>query len=72
MVLTSLNVWHDAADEPVCEVPFDFSFEREDSTQGMRQLIIDEVSSFRSLVRQQAAPAPPRKDACVLVCVHSD
>lgn len=24
--------------------PFDFSFEKEDSTQGMRDLIIDEVS----------------------------
>lgn len=57
-----LSVWHDPADEPSCEVPFDFSFEREDSTNGMRNLIVDEVRSFRRLVRQQAVPAPPRKD----------
>lgn len=52
----SLSVWHDPADEPLCEVPFDFGFEREESTNGMRHLIIDEVRSFRQLVRQQAAP----------------
>lgn len=39
--------------------PFDFSFEREDSTNGMRNLIIDEVRSFRHLVRQQSIPAQP-------------
>ncbi|ORX35564.1 mitogen-activated protein kinase 1 [Kockovaella imperatae] len=55
-----LSVWHDPADEPLCEVPFDFSFEREESTHGMRDLIVDEVRSFRYLVRQQSAPAPPR------------
>lgn len=51
-----LSVWHDPVDEPVCEVPFDFSFEREDSTNGMRDLIVEEVRSFRQLVRQNAAP----------------
>lgn len=30
----------------------DFSFELEDSIEGMKQMIIDEVSSFRNLVRQ--------------------
>ncbi|GFZ46933.1 mitogen-activated protein kinase [Saitozyma sp. JCM 24511] len=55
-----LAVWHDPTDEPSCEVPFDFSFEREDSTNGMRNLIVDEVRSFRNLVRQQVAPQPPR------------
>ncbi|OCF60822.1 CMGC/MAPK protein kinase [Kwoniella mangroviensis CBS 10435] len=55
-----LAVWHDPADEPSCEVPFDFSFEREDSTSGMRHLILDEVRSFRRLVREQAPPPPPR------------
>jgi mitogen-activated protein kinase 7 len=49
-----LAVWHDPADEPVCEVPFDFSFEQEDSTNGMRDLIVEEVRSFRQLVRQNA------------------
>ncbi|TXT08813.1 hypothetical protein VHUM_02941 [Vanrija humicola] len=53
-----LAVWHDPIDEPVCEAPFDFSFEREDSSSGMRDLIIDEVRSFRQLVRQNVAPAP--------------
>lgn len=51
-------MWHDPIDEPVCEVPFDFSFEREDSSSGMRDLIIDEVRSFRQLVRQNVTPAP--------------
>lgn len=54
----SLSVWHDPADEPLCEVPFDFGFEREESTNGMRQLIVEEVRSFRQLVRQQAVPEP--------------
>lgn len=39
-------------------MPFDFSFEREDSTNGMRDLIVDEVRSFRALVRQHAMPQP--------------
>jgi mitogen-activated protein kinase 7 len=56
----SLAVWHDLADEPLCEVPFDFSFEREESTNGMRNLIVEEVRSFRHLVRQQIAPQPPK------------
>ncbi|WWD16954.1 hypothetical protein CI109_101386 [Kwoniella shandongensis] len=58
-----LAVWHDPADEPLCEVPFDFSFENEDSTNGMRNLILDEVRSFRQLVRQHAAAAPQRKES---------
>ncbi|WVW84330.1 hypothetical protein I302_106364 [Kwoniella bestiolae CBS 10118] len=53
-----LAVWHDPADEPSCEIPFDFSFEQEDSTTGMRNLILDEVRSFRNLVRMQVAPHP--------------
>ncbi|AAW45506.1 hypothetical protein CNBH0400 [Cryptococcus deneoformans B-3501A] len=57
-----LAVWHDPADEPLCEVPFDFSFEEEDSVSGMRDLILEEVRSFRYLVRQQSMP-PARKDS---------
>jgi len=56
MLTASFAVWHDPVDEPVCEVPFDFSFEREDTTNGMRDLIVEEVRSFRQLVRQNAAP----------------
>lgn len=51
-------MWHDPVDEPICEVTFDFGFEREESTNGMRDLIVDEVRSFRNLVRQHAMPVP--------------
>ncbi|TYJ52109.1 hypothetical protein B9479_007289 [Cryptococcus floricola] len=51
-----LAVWHDPTDEPLCEVPFDFSFEEEDSVSGMRDFILDEVRSFRHLVRQTTPP----------------
>ncbi|WVR06720.1 hypothetical protein IAU60_003752 [Kwoniella sp. DSM 27419] len=57
-----LSVWHDPADEPSCEVPFDFSFEREESTNGMRKLIVEEVGSFRHLVRQYSTQ-PQRKES---------
>lgn len=33
---------------------FDFGFEEEDSIEGMKRLIVDEVQSFRSEVRAQA------------------
>jgi mitogen-activated protein kinase 7 len=49
-----LQVWHDPADEPVCEVPFDFAFEEEDAVDGMKRLIVDEVNNFRAEVRSQA------------------
>lgn len=65
-MVISLAVWHDSADEPLCEVPFDFSFEEEDSVSGMRDLILEEVRSFRYLVRQQTMP-PVRKDSYVVI-----
>lgn len=65
-MIISLAVWHDPADEPLCEVPFDFSFEEEDSVSGMRDLILEEVRSFRYLVRQQSMP-PARKDSYVVL-----
>ncbi|KAJ6602158.1 kinase-like domain-containing protein [Mycena sp. CBHHK59/15] len=52
-----LQVWHDPADEPVCESKFDFGFEEEDSIEGMKKLIVDEVNSFRTEVRAQARAA---------------
>ncbi|CAE6470932.1 unnamed protein product [Rhizoctonia solani] len=52
-----LSVWHDPSDEPVCASTFDFGFEEEDSVDGMRQLIVDEVNSFRHDVRSQARAA---------------
>lgn len=50
-------VWHDPNDEPACDVPFDFSFEEEESIEGMKALIVDEVNIFRSFVRSQARAA---------------
>jgi len=52
-----LQVWHDPADEPVCESKFDFSFEEEDSIDGMKKLIVTEVNAFRAEVRAQARAA---------------
>ncbi|CCM04386.1 uncharacterized protein FIBRA_06561 [Fibroporia radiculosa] len=49
-----LAVWHDPADEPACPTPFDFGFEEEDSIEGMKHLIVEEVRAFRSEVRAQA------------------
>ncbi|KAM0750090.1 CMGC/MAPK/ERK protein kinase [Meredithblackwellia eburnea MCA 4105] len=69
-----LSVWHEPSDEPTCESVFDFGFEKEESEEGMRSLIVDEVERFRRLVRPgrqdsgsdvpvpAAAPAPqPRR-----------
>jgi mitogen-activated protein kinase 7 len=52
-----LQVWHDPADEPVCDSKFDFGFEEEDSIDGMKRLIVAEVNSFRAEVRAQARAA---------------
>ncbi|CAE6388291.1 unnamed protein product [Rhizoctonia solani] len=62
-----LAVWHDPSDEPVCSSAFDFGFEEEDSVDGMRQLIVDEVNAFRHAVRSQAraAGAARRQDLAV-------
>ncbi|KAG8816077.1 Mitogen-activated protein kinase, partial [Serendipita sp. 400] len=59
-----LSVWHDPMDEPVCEKKFDFSFEEEDTIEGMKKLIVDEVATFRQEVRGQArgAGGPKRQD----------
>jgi len=48
-----LQVWHDPNDEPVCEKKFDFGFEEEDTIEGMKKLIVDEVAAFRREVRGQ-------------------
>ncbi|KAF8496450.1 CMGC/MAPK/ERK protein kinase [Russula emetica] len=47
-----LTVWHDPTDEPVCPTKFDTSFEEEeDSIEGMKKLIVEEVNLFRLEVR---------------------
>ncbi|BGO91852.1 hypothetical protein NBRC10512_007650 [Rhodotorula toruloides] len=60
-----LSVWHEPADEPVCPEKFDFGFEEEETVDGMRRLIVEEVESFRRLVRpgMQQAPPPPQQQA---------
>ncbi|KAI0044802.1 CMGC/MAPK/ERK protein kinase [Auriscalpium vulgare] len=52
-----LAVWHDPSDEPVCPSNFDFGFEDEDSIEGMKKLIVQEVNLFRAEVRAQAKAA---------------
>lgn len=56
-----------ADDEPVCQYDVDFSFEDEDSTDGMKALILDEVHLFREEVRNQARgwEAPRGNQQCV-------
>ena len=49
-----LAVWHDPSDEPSCPTKFDFGFEAEESSEGMKKLIVDEVMLFRSEVRGQS------------------
>lgn len=47
------QVWHDPQDEPECQVKFDFkSFETTDDLPTMKQMIIDEVKTFREFVRK--------------------
>ncbi|KAJ7207878.1 kinase-like domain-containing protein [Mycena pura] len=52
-----LEVWRNPPGEPVCESKFDFSFEEENSIEGMMQLIVDEVNAFRAEVRTHARTA---------------
>jgi mitogen-activated protein kinase 7 len=56
-----LAVWHDPADEPTCPTKFDFGFEAVDEVEGMKQLILSEVKSFREEVRQRARAQQPRR-----------
>ncbi|ORY84142.1 kinase-like domain-containing protein [Leucosporidium creatinivorum] len=68
-----LAVWHEPADEPECQQKFDFGFEKEDSAEGMRRLIVEEVETFRRMVRppvrsnsgprrQETLPVPSRDE----------
>jgi serine/threonine protein kinase len=59
------------------EKKFDFGFEEEDSIEGMKKLIVDEVNSFRAEVRAQArASGQIRRQErfvsalrCVILCL---
>ncbi|ODQ64879.1 pMAP kinase, partial [Nadsonia fulvescens var. elongata DSM 6958] len=50
-----LKIWHDPADEPDCADKFDFSFESVDDIAAMKQMILNEVSEFRTAVRLPVA-----------------
>lgn len=43
-----LSTYHDKADEPVCAQQFDFSFEKVESMDEMRELIAQEVLDFQT------------------------
>ncbi|KAH7102163.1 kinase-like protein [Auriculariales sp. MPI-PUGE-AT-0066] len=60
-----LAVWHDPNDEPICPAKFDFSFEEEESMDGMKRLIVQEVEEFRDVVRRgrRGAGNARRKDS---------
>lgn len=48
-----LAIWHDPQDEPECKMKFDFStFETVDDIELMKQLIVEEVQTFREFVRK--------------------
>ena len=48
-----LEVWHDPRDEPECQVKFDFkTFETFEELDEMKQLIMEEVRTFRDFVRK--------------------
>lgn len=69
-----LSVWFDPEDEIDIETKFDFSFEAEDSTEGMRALIVKEVVDFRESVRAATKPtsAPITFSGTAPEIVHSD
>lgn len=52
-----LKIWHDPTDEPVCSKTFDFLFEHVDDLGEMRNMIYDEVKTFRREVRGQSSAA---------------
>lgn len=52
-----LRVWHDPKDEPDCPHKFDLDFEAIDDMDEIRQAIMQEVATFRSLVRGEQAAA---------------
>ncbi|KAG6001128.1 Subtilisin-like proteinase Spm1 [Claviceps pusilla] len=54
-----LQVWHDPSDEPDCPTTFNFDFEVLDDVGEMRQVILDEVTRFRQVVRTAAGPGAP-------------
>ena len=52
----------------MCKQKFDFSFEEEDTIEGMKKLIVEEVAQFRQEVRGQVprGTGPKPSNSCVL------
>lgn len=48
-------------DEPSCQSKFDFGFEEEETIEGMKKMIVDEVAQFRQEVRGQAKGGNARR-----------
>lgn len=46
-----LELYHDESDEPDCEKPLDFAFEKVDTIEGIKELIAEEIKTY---------PAPAR------------
>ncbi|KAF8484119.1 kinase-like protein [Russula emetica] len=61
-----LAVWHNPTDEPVCPTKFDTSFLKDDSIEGMKKLIVEEVDAFRSEVRADSEVRSNQSRQCVL------
>lgn len=57
---------YDPSDEILCPNKFDFSFENEETTEGMKNLIVNEVRRFRRMVRtpitNRQGSGPKRSD----------
>lgn len=47
-----LKVWHDPNEEIVCTEKFDFAFEVVDDFDTMKQMLLEEVKTFREIVRR--------------------
>ena len=52
-----LQAWHDPVDEPTRPAKFCFSPEDEDSIEGMKKLVVEEVHLFRVEIRAHARAA---------------
>lgn len=57
------------------EQKFDFGFEEEDTIEGMKKLIVEEVNSFRAEVRAHARAAgqirrQDRYTPCYFICLR--
>ena len=52
-----LQAWHDPVDEPIRPAKFCFGPEDEDSIEGMKKLVVEEVQLFRAEIGAHARAA---------------